>query len=520
MKTQLLALLATIVLQPAFAAGGGGPTVVVVCPRELAQGLDQWRAYRQRQGVRVDLVEPRRDPPTTAAAVRQTFDRLDAEPDQPASARRFVLLVGDASASGVQPFFQRAEVVQHYGPEGWLATDHPYGELSGDDDAAVGRVPVDSVAELRSYLARVVVAETRPACAGDAELRLVAGVGGFGAVIDGAIEAAATSALTTKIDPAVRIRLTRVAQSADDEAVGEGAIDELADGLSTPAFAWAYLGHGTREALVPSIDSDPERSPLSAAERLLASRSGAAAHGPNVAILLACYGAAIDSPKPSVAERLIGYESGPLAVIGSTRVSMPLGNAVLGSAMLAAANDSATVGELLRAARRTALSGSGDDSVVGAMRRVAASVGGAPETLDAEVRDHVAMVTLLGDPLLAQRPMPQPIDVVGPPAATPTEAVTFAFDAPAAGEWRAEVRRAGRANESGPALRVATAKVDRGTRVEAAIATDGDGRFAPLPAGRYAVRVVLTTGAPAPLVGSTTFRVAAPQVASRGSNVR
>jgi hypothetical protein len=354
--------------------------------------LDRWLDYRRKQGCRLTVVSPGRNPHDTVAAVQAALARLGGE-------RRFVLLVGSARQRGLEPFFVRAEAVDRFGPEGWIATDHPYG-VGASAPAAVGRAPIDDPALVERYLARVIATETRPDAPGDAELRLAAGEGGFGALADAAIEGAARSALTTLTPAGIGVRVTRLGRRGTSAATPVDPPNALC------ARAWVYLGHGTRDGLVPTLGVAATSGPN--ANRAL--EPTAAAAGADLALLVACYGAAIDSPAPCVGERLLDDPWGPVAVIGATRVSMPYGNAVVVSRLLTLCDASPTMGEWLAAARSAAIDVADDsappDDFLRAIRGVALGMSPDGAPLAGEVRDHAAMYVLLGDPLQRLRPIP------------------------------------------------------------------------------------------------------------------
>ena len=122
----------------------------------------------------------------------------------------YVMLVGNAPA--VRPrqtvgtrriFGQRAsthsadsllpsQVIHRFGGEPIIAGDNWFADLDDDrlPDVAIGRLPADSVLDLRVMVSKIVAYERGPA-AGDWQRRinLVAGLGGFGAFADAAIEA-------------------------------------------------------------------------------------------------------------------------------------------------------------------------------------------------------------------------------------------------------------------------------------------------------------------------------------------
>jgi hypothetical protein len=137
-----------------------------------------------------------------------------------------------------------------------------------------------------------------------------------------------------------------------------------------------------------------------------------AGDGAPIAVFLSCYTAAFDQPTDCLAEVMLREEGAPVAILGGSRVTMPYGMAVLGSALADEffRQRRATLGEVLLYAKRSMV----DDRAKTAGRRlldaVARSVVPASIDLAAERAEHVMMYNLLGDPLLRLR-YPREVDV-------------------------------------------------------------------------------------------------------------
>ena len=385
------------------------PDVVVVCPSAFRSALTPWLTYRTAQGHAIHVVEPGTTAEETRARIRASAeDRL-----------RHVVLVGDAPAGDlvnagpnvIPTHYRRAIVNVRWGSEADIATDQPYADVDGDgmDDVALGRIPSNSAREVSRYLDKVIRYEQAPPAAWQRKIHVVAGVGGFGALADKAIELAARHLLSGMIPASYAIHLTSASWRSPFCPTPWRFRDHALATMNEGSLYWVYLGHGHRDAL------DWVRTPRGAYP-MLESRDAERLDcrvGSPVAVLLACYVGAFDSPTDCLAEVLLETEGGPVAVVSGTRVTMPYGNAVLGRELLRHAFQATpdTIGQLLLAAKRATLdNGQAADQVRSSLDGIAQLLSPPPVDIAAERREHTAMYHLLGDPLL-RLPNYEPIRV-------------------------------------------------------------------------------------------------------------
>lgn len=423
MKRPLLAILLLLLLsvENAYATGPNERGVLLVCPTNLLEATTEWRAFRQSQGWQITTVTPGNSVRASLAIVRQAA-RSATVPFQA------VLLIGDGKGIGPAAAYVRAEVVGRWGPEQDIAADRPYGDFDGDgdSDASVGRIPINDAVALRRYFHRVVLREERTAQWSDCQVQLVAGMGDFSPLVDTAIEQTA-SLLINRLAPSsleLKLRRTGIHPLTAEEA-----------GLDQPSLAWIYLGHGMRNYL-PSCETR-----LSTQEEEVKS-------SPDIAVLIACYAGDFTAPGKCVAEQLFLAESGPLAVIAATRISMPYGNTVFGARLLAGLEgDADNVGELLHSATTTSITKKEPkEDRVGALladvRPLAAMLSGPNADLDAECRDHANMYCLLGDPLLSLR-RSEPLLLDSPSRSVAGQTIAIDIQAAYAGKVRCVLTRNG-----------------------------------------------------------------------------
>ncbi|MEQ8849110.1 C25 family cysteine peptidase [Botrimarina sp.] len=404
-----LALLTIGLLLASAPRVAAGDEVVVACPRELQPALGRWIAFRQRQGLRVSIVERVDQAPSLSP--------LGGEPH----GARTVVLVGDGGAVGPPMARAPARAVHRYGPEQSIATDALLAAPAAP--VTVGRLPFTDARSLGEYLDRVIQRETRPANWGDTRLQIAAGAGGFGPLADAAIEGAARRVLIELAPSASELSFQRIDGAAP-------AVPRPNDNGQPPrrGGVWVWLGHGLRDRLPGVNPAD------------LARLTG----GADIAVLLACYAGDTAAPGLGVVEQLLSASEGPLAVVASTGVSMPYGNARLGAALLAGCEGARqpSAGRWLADARAATLAPAGTPLLQG-LDSLARLLGPGDATLDDERQDHARLYQLMGDPLLAIG-RAAPMESVAEPRVAPGGAVTVRGRAPIRGRLRLTVKRASR----------------------------------------------------------------------------
>jgi Peptidase family C25 len=371
-----------------WASVAAAADTLVVCPSEFRAALAPWAEYRRAQGHELVIVAPPGSAREVHALVRDAAR---------AGGLKYVVLVGDVAE--VPTDYAEAKVDVRWGSEPTIATDQQYGDVDFAEDGrgervpevAVGRIPVDTPAELAGVVRKLIrYEEEADDGAWRRRLDVVAGVGGFGVVSDALIEAAARNVFQQVVPGDFDVRQLK---TDPDATCGQ---------ISAGSFAWIYLGHGLPTMLdVAATPRGPR--PILAVEDVPRIRCGANCP---LAVLVACYTGAIDARSDSLAERLVLDEQGPVAAIAATRVTMPYGNTVLGCELLRAAfaadarKGGATLGDVwVRAQRQTLAAAAASDSLRTSLDALARGVSPPPVDLAAERREHVLLYQLLGDPL-------------------------------------------------------------------------------------------------------------------------
>ena len=384
--------------------------VAVVCPKEYRAALSPWLEHRRNQGHVIELLEG-----TTTLDLQKKIRAVAA-----GGKLTHIVLVGDADVqrnqgarpSTVPTFKQKAEVNVKFGSEPEIAADNPYADLDDDGlpDVSVGRLSVDKPDQLSAIVRKIIAYETHHDHGPWRQrVNLVAGVGGFGALIDGTIELTAKKFLCDSVPSSYSTTMTygswRSPYCPDPRRFQESVLQKFNEG----SLFWVYIGHGSPERL------DRIHVP-GAAYPILEQRDVAmlnCQHGSPIAVMLACYTGAFDFPRECLAEEMLRLPGGPVAVLAGSRVTMPYAMAVLSNEMISECfqHRPETLGEIVLQAKRRSVKESKpieapaeDEAPQIDNRQLLDTLGKLlspkPELLDAERKEHLALFNLLGDPLL------------------------------------------------------------------------------------------------------------------------
>ena len=420
-----------VALQPEAEASGQrarqtSPNVdtLVFCPSPFRSALKPWLDYRRQQGHRIQVLTPA----ATAVEMKQQIAKVAAGQAEAVPHKlAHLVLIGDAydqnanSKLLVPTEYVLSRATFKMGAEPEIATDNPYADLDGDGipDISVGRIPVDSAKELSQFIARVIAYESRPAPNTDlgwqTRLNLVAGVGGFGKLVDQLIEQIAKKVITEMVPDTMQTSMTYGSWSSPycpaPDRFSESAIERFNEGC----LFWVYLGHGDRCRLDQVHMPDESHVILDESKiQTLNCRSG----NP-IAVFLACYTNAFDGDRDCLGELMLKQKNGPIATIGGSRVTMPASMGLLSMAMLEEYfnGSSTTLGEVVLKAKRELSNGKRKFNGYRELIESLSATMLPGQAFKDECVDHVELMQLLGDPLLRVK-RPQRINLTAPSSAT------------------------------------------------------------------------------------------------------
>ena len=421
----------TILLAAVLSAASAADTVVV-CPSLFLSALEPWVQHRTAQGHNIVIIPTSRHLSAVHDRIRQVAEDGHV---------RYIVLIGDAppiterfdngrpddkpldvrEPRTVPTHYVPAKINVLWGSESEIATDNPYADFDGDrlPDAAIGRLTADTPSELSVIVRKIIDYENcRDFGPWRRRLNFVAGVGGFGAMTDKALEVGVKALITRGIPAPYATTMTygswRSPYCPDPKDFHRHLVDRLNEGC----LYWVYIGHGHVRQLdrlwVP--DGEYHIFDLHDVSKL------ACRKGLPIAFFMACYTGAFDASTDCLAEEMLRHPGAPVAVIAGSRVTMPYGMAVLGMEMLDAhfQDDSVTLGDVfLRAKRRVAGNGSASNGSAGngvnneyrqALDLLAKALSPVKTDLAGERLEHLQLFNLLGDPLL-RIPKPVKLDV-------------------------------------------------------------------------------------------------------------
>ena len=391
-----------------------GIDTLVLSPKLFHKALQPWVEYRQQQGHKIKVVAPRE---TFKAIDRQITEIADSQKNK---TLKNVLIVGDGNHHGshgeavVLTGMVRAKVNVQFGSDPTIPTDSAYADLDEDGlpDLTIGRIPVDSADEVRQFTRRVIEYEKSNNGTWQRRINCVAGVGGFGPMIDGLIEQTTKQMLTDLVPPSFDTTMTYGSWTSpycpDPRKFASEAIDRFNEGC----MFWVYIGHGSRHRLDRIHMPDQSHEILS---NQTVSKLNCQ-NGDPIAIFLACYTGDFHDPRDCLAENMLRQPEGPIAVVCGTRVTMPYAMGLLSLEMVHEYFDgkAETLGELIRVAKRRMVDGSENHPEYREMiEGMGKTFSPLPKLLKQERLEHVHLMHLLGDPLLrVKRPSKLKMDVV------------------------------------------------------------------------------------------------------------
>ncbi|MBT4691998.1 MAG: hypothetical protein HOB73_01490 [Planctomycetaceae bacterium] len=427
---------------------------VVICPTSLRSALQPWCEYREKQGHKLRFVVP-------AVTAGLTRDSILALPQR--SQVKAILIVGDApsfergdagsklqsnSSSAavlsvqVPTFYHRAKVNVLFGSDPEIASDSHYADFDGDGrvDVALGRLPVGNIQQLTGLVERIIAYEENyDNHASKRNVHFIAGVGGFGPLTDGLIDAVSRRLIGRGIPGSLDVSMTYASWQSPYCPAPTDFNSMTIDRFNQGGLFWVYMGHGQRYHL--DALRVPESPPLpiyrSSDTAKLKVRGV-----PPICVFLACDTGAFDAPRLSIGEQMLLAPDGAIAVLAATRVTMPYAMSVMGDSMLRQVfkHRRETLGEIVLLAKQELVATDGE---MGSPNRrlldqIAAVVSPDSALLKEERQEHSWMFNLLGDPLLKVN-YPDGMRVKCAATVSNGKKLQVIFDSPIVGEAVIEV---------------------------------------------------------------------------------
>lgn len=391
---------------------GQGADYVALCPPEFLAALDPLVELRREQGLRVRVIDPE--------SIYDEFGEGIYGPDAiraflehaatawPKPRPSFLLLAADAT----HDVDWLAEVptiptgVCHTFLNGATGSDHVYAMFGKDiiPQIAVGRFPARTVEELQVMVQKTVDYECSPdPGTWKRRITFLTGEGRFGRATDKVLETLAEKLIVFKIPDRYDVTLTHAGAHSvylyPPREYGEKVLDRVNEG----SLFLVYIGHGYAKGF-DSLRWRGQKYPILDVRVLPRVEIR---HGAPVTFVLACTTGAFDAPRiQSIGEGLLLRPAGPVAFFGSSRVSHPYANGILGKEILDAffrggdPDRMPRLGELMVRAKADILRGSRFDLMRLFIDGAASVLVQEGPPLERIRKEHLYLYNLLGDPAL------------------------------------------------------------------------------------------------------------------------
>lgn len=427
--------------------------VLLVCPDVFQSAMKPWIKYRTEQGYKIRLISSK----GTSKQIQKRIQRA-ASGKRPAA----IVLVGDAAppkvtdakrlARSVPNFRVPAKVnVQFFKCVPHIGTDNNYADLDGDrvPDLPLGRLSVDTPKELSAVIKKIIAYESTPSGEWQRDISLVAGVGGFGKLIDSAIDIG-TRQLIHRLPDYYRVTMTQASWRSPFCPTPDRFSATTMQRLNDSPFFWVYIGHGHRVRL--DCLRTPQRSHrIMTMKALKQLKNG---QGRTIALMLACSTGDYDAEGDSLAERMVVTPGGPVAVMASSRVAMPYAMAVLANEMMRQffVAKTATLGELFLTAKQEMVQSKTKDKNRLLIDQMGRTFSPTRNMLPEERREHLDLFNLFGDPLLRLQ-YPETIDLAATKEVKKGEKIEISGVLPFDGQMTIELVRSRKRPDYAPAGR-------------------------------------------------------------------
>ncbi|MDR2171581.1 MAG: C25 family cysteine peptidase [Planctomycetaceae bacterium] len=411
--------------------------VIVVAPQFFNNSIQKWIKYRNSQGYNIILINPNET--NSPQQIREQI--ITAATNCRVIA---ILIVGnavvrcDSDRGRIIPSPRLpCRVINKIANDPHLASDDWYADFDKDNRAncPVGRFPVGDTESLDMLIQKTIRYETeiKPDlwCR---QFQIVAGVGNFSPLVDPVIESAARYVFTKHLPSSYEISFLHANWRSPFCPSPLDIRNEYIATLNRAPMFWIYIGHGQHRALEPlatpqgkikTLEDDSENQnnfPILNCENSLP-----------VVMLLSCYGGTLDAKTKSTAEELLLQKNGAIAVVATSRTSMPYALAVFGTEclneflnrqnkpeklllgsiifeakkrMLKIVNDPETKNteakniESKNAEAKTELNFENQKNFRHNLENIAKWFDPVPSKLDIQLEEHVEQIHFFGDPLL------------------------------------------------------------------------------------------------------------------------
>jgi hypothetical protein len=232
-------------------------------------------------------------------------------------------------------------------------------------------------------------------------INFVAGIGGFGPLLDPILEMATKKFITDGIPTAYETSMTYGNWRSPFCPCPFDFHTATLNRLNEGCLFWVYIGHGFPYQLDRVHVPGRSYHIFNTNDTFKLDSRGASP----IAIFLACYTGAYDQQYDCLGEQMLRAPGGPVAVLAGSRVTMPYAIAVFGSGLMDQyfQQRRPTLGEVILHAKQQMMASSEQNQNRKFLDLMAAALSPTAKWLAEEREEHVQLFNLLGDPLLRLR---------------------------------------------------------------------------------------------------------------------
>lgn len=418
------------------------PAYLAVCPAKAipkVMALLRWRdahALPARVAPAEAVYEAFGNGQPDAKAIRAFIHSLRRPGEEPPRVR-FCLLVGTADRANrnglyLPTWYTRAKYqTNEYPADPIHAGDYLYsvGPGARGPEIAVGRLPARSLDEV-AVMVRKTLEHERHNRPGPWRRRAYtfAGQGGFGPLVDTILERLVTMILGRAVPNYMAFGFS-YAKPASPYCYSPARFSShIAAELARGPAAAVYIGHGS----VSGFDDFRWRGRSYRIMDPSAVSSLQIPHHRTVVVSIACHTGRFDGPTASIGERFLTAPGGPALFIGSSRISQPYANAILGSLVTEAflSRPPPTVGEAFLKVRQWLAADRKTGFRVMVDMMAATQLG--RDALAPQRADQLTLYNILGDPAMSMGVVRTPARLTAPASAAPGQTVEILLEGPVA----------------------------------------------------------------------------------------
>ncbi|WP_372369114.1 C25 family cysteine peptidase [Candidatus Uabimicrobium sp. HlEnr_7] len=297
---------------------------IIIAPTVLQSTLTTLVHWRQKQNHKISFISPQQIYNTFGNGIpsSQAIKNFVAYAHKKNSSNlEYLLLVGDVFPD--TNFGIPTNYVYTYF-DGVTASDFPY---SLDGHIAVGRIPSQNPQTLKKVIAKIIDYESKGGL-WQRRIDFVAGQGGFGEAIDNFSELIFKKLIASYLPVEYKINMAYANPSSPYFIPPQKFTERILQKIQKGSLFFVYIGHGNRDSFSRIIYKNRKYKMFGLRDVAKLAKGNTSP----IMVSIACSNSYFDGN--SLGEKLLLHPFGPAAFLGSTRISHPYANALVGKSLL------------------------------------------------------------------------------------------------------------------------------------------------------------------------------------------